>query len=280
MDVADDRRIDRLVAAADQFAKLQEVDFAEPNILHYINDVPNDELYAAFDNQPTELQRWYFDGIGSDRNLNAEGAWTITKGSRDIVIAIIDTGVALQHPDLAANIWTNVGEISGNGIDDDGDGFVDDVHGWDFYNNDNDPNPDLGDGISGDHNVFHGTFVAGCAAAVSDNGKGVAGASWYSQIMALKVFTNTGGAPSSAITDAIHYAIDHGANVINMSFGSSIPSKIVSSAIQEASAQDVILVAAAGNGFDTIGAAARMAPAMTTAAGRHPDVSPGRRRIA
>ncbi|HUI07612.1 MAG TPA: S8 family serine peptidase [Verrucomicrobiae bacterium] len=235
-------------AAAEQFAKLQEVDFAEPNILHYINDVPNDRLYALFDNQPTELQRWYFDGIGSDHNLNAEAAWGVTKGSRDIVIAVIDTGVALQHPDLASNIWTNPGEIPGNGIDDDGDGLVDDVYGWDFYNDDNDPNPDLGDGISGDRDVFHGTFVAGCAAAVSDNGEGVAGASWYSRIMPLKVFTNTGGAPSSAIADAIYYAIDHGANVINMSFGSSIPSKAIYRAVQEASADGIILVSAAGNG--------------------------------
>ena len=235
-------------AAAEQFAKLQEVDFTEPNILHYINDVPNDALYASFDNRPTDLQRWYFDGIGSDHNLNAEAAWGITKGSHTTVIAIIDTGVALQHPDLAANVWTNPGEIPGNGLDDDGDGFVDDVHGWDFYNDDNDPKPDLGDGISGDRNVFHGTFVAGCAAAVSDNGQGIAGASWYSRIMPLKVFTNTGGAPSAAITDAIYYAIDHGANVINMSFGSSLPSKAIYSAIEEASTKGVILVAAAGNG--------------------------------
>jgi subtilisin family serine protease len=235
-------------AAAEQFARLQEVDFAEPNILHYINDVPNDALYASYDNSPTDLQRWYFDGIGSDHNLNAEAAWSVTKGSRDILIAVIDTGVALRHPDLAGNIWTHPGEIAGNGVDDDGNGFVDDVHGWDFYNDDNNPNPDLGDGISGDRNVFHGTFVAGCAAAVSDNGIGVAGACWYCQIMPLKVFTNTGGAPSSAITEAIHYAVGHGANVINMSFGSSIPSKAIRGAVQEASVKGIILVAAAGNG--------------------------------
>ncbi len=230
-------------AAAEQLAKLQEVDFAEPNILHYIDDVPNDQLYASFRDQPSELQRWYFNGIGSDRNLNAEAAWSITRGSSNIVIAVIDTGVAINHPDLAANIWTNPNEA-----EDASEGYVGDVHGWDFYNNDNDPNPDLGDGVSGDGDVFHGTFVAGCAAAVSDNGEGVAGASWYSRIMPLKVFTNTGGAPASAIADAIHYAIGHGANVINMSFGSSIASKIIYGALQEASARGVILVAAAGNG--------------------------------
>ncbi|HUJ10046.1 MAG TPA: S8 family serine peptidase [Verrucomicrobiae bacterium] len=234
--------------AADELAKLPEIDFVEPNILHYIDAMPNDELYAAYQNRPSELQRWYFNGIGDDHNLNAEAAWNITTGSSNVVIAVIDTGVAIGHPDLAAQIWTNPGEIAGNGVDDDGDGYVDDVHGWDFYNDDNDPTPDLGDGVSGDGNVFHGTFVAGCAAAVSDNQEGVAGASWHSQVMPLKVFTNAGGAPASAIADAIYYAIDHGANVINMSFGSPFPSRIIKRALREALDAGIIPVAAAGNG--------------------------------
>jgi subtilisin family serine protease len=228
--------------AAQQFAALQEIDFAEPNVLHYINDLPNDSLYTAFDGQSTELQRWYFNGIDTDSNLNAEAAWNITTGSSNIIIAVIDTGVAINHPDLAANIWTNPG---GNGTN--GDSYIGDIHGWDFYNNTNNPNPDLGDGVSGDGNVFHGTFVAGIAAAVSDNGVGVVGASWHSQIMPLKVFTNTGGAPATAIAEAIRYAINHKANVINMSFGSSMPTRIISSAVKEASAKGIIMVAAAGN---------------------------------
>jgi len=230
-------------AAAEQLARLQEVDYAEPNVLHYINNIiPTDEYYSSYDDQPTELQRWYFNGIGADSNLNAEAAWGITTGSSNIVIAVIDTGVAINHPDLAANIWTNPNP----GQDTNGDYFGD-LHGWDFYNNDNDPNPDLGDGTSGDANVFHGTFVAGVAAAVSDNGIGVVGASWYSQIMPLKVFTNTGGAPSTAIAEAILYATDHGANIINMSFGTSVPTRLIYSAIQEAHARGIIIVAAAGN---------------------------------
>jgi subtilisin family serine protease len=226
--------------AAQQFASVQEIDFAEPNILHYINDLPNDSYYAGFDGQSTELQRWYFNGIDTASNLNAEAAWNITTGSSNIIIAVIDTGVAINHPDLAGNIWTNPG-------DDSSDGYTNDVHGWDFYNNDNNPNPDLGDGTSGDGDVFHGTFVAGVAAAVSDNHRGVVGASWHSKIMPLKVFTNTGGAPSTAIAEAIHYAIDHNASVINMSFGSPVPTRIISSAIKEASAAGIIMVAAAGN---------------------------------
>ncbi len=119
-------------SAAQQFASVQEIDFAEPNILHYINDLPNDSYYTGYDGQSTELQRWYFNGIDATSNLNAEAAWNITTGSTNIVIAVIDTGVAIHHPDLAANIWTNPG-------DDSSDGYTNDVHGWDFYNNDNDP---------------------------------------------------------------------------------------------------------------------------------------------
>jgi subtilisin family serine protease len=228
-------------AATTQLAKLQEVDFAEPNVLHYINNLPNDEYYSSYDNQPTELQRWYFNGLGGDSNLNAEAAWAVATGSSNVVIAVIDTGVLTNHPDLAANLWTNP-----NVAEDATNGYPGDIHGWDFYNNGSDPDPDLGDG-SGDGNVFHGTFVAGVAAAVSDNGIGIVGASWYSRIMPLKVFTNTGGAPATAIAEAIRFAADHGANIINMSFGSSVPTRTIYSAIQYAYAHGVILVASAGN---------------------------------
>jgi subtilisin family serine protease len=229
-------------AAAEQLAKLQEVDYAEPNVLHYINDAqPNDQYYSSYDGESTELQRWYFGGIGTDSNLNAEAAWAVTTGNSNIVIAIIDTGVDVHHPDLAANMWTNP-----NLSQDTNAGYAGDVNGWDFYNNGPDPDPDLGDG-SGDGNTFHGTFVAGVAAAVSDNGIGVVGASWYSQIMALKVFTSSGGAPSSAITEAIQFATDHNANIINMSFGSPYPVRSIASAIKQAHAQGIIAVAAAGN---------------------------------
>jgi subtilisin family serine protease len=228
-------------AATEQLVKLQEVDFAEPNVLHYINDMPNDEYYSSYDGDSTELQRWYFNGIGSDSNLEAEAAWNVTTGNSNIVIAIIDTGVLTNHPDLAANLWTNP-----NVAEDATNGYPGDVNGWDFYNNAPDPDPGVGDG-GGDGNIFHGTFVAGVAAAVSDNGVGIVGASWYSRIMPLKVFTNTGGAPSSAIAEAIYFATDHGANIINMSFGTLIPVRSIYKAIEYAHSQGVIVVASAGN---------------------------------
>jgi subtilisin family serine protease len=236
----------QLADAADRFGRLPEIDYVEPDILYYIDALPTDSLYANFSGNPNDLQRWYFNGADDDRGLNAEAAWDITTGNAGIVMAIIDTGIAANHPDLAGNLWTNPGEIPDNGIDDDGNGFIDDVYGWDFFNNDNNPSPDLGDGW-GDQNVFHGTFVAGCAAAVSDNAEGIVGACWHARLMALKVFTDDGGAPSSAISRALYYAINNGAHVVNMSFGSSVASTSISRAVKSAWSKGLVLVAAAGN---------------------------------
>jgi subtilisin family serine protease len=243
-----------LDAAAATLRQSGAVEDIEPDILHYVHTLPNDALYTLFHGQPGELQRWYFNGLGADRCLNAEAAWSVTTGRADVVIAIIDSGVALDHPDLKANLWINPGEIDGNGLDDDGNGFVDDVHGWDFYHNNNDPNPDLGNGLDDDNwggpdsNVSHGTFVAGCAAAVSNNNFGVTGASWNARIMPLKVFTDDGGAPASAIARAIRYAANNGAHIINLSLGSATPSRAIRRATIQAWNANLVLVASAGNG--------------------------------
>jgi len=216
--------------------------------------VPNDEFYQGMDAffegaGPLDFQRWYL----GDTLLRAESAWDLTTGRADVVVAVIDSGVDLDHPDLAANIWVNPGEVPGNGLDDDENGFVDDVNGWDFYSNDSDPNPDLGDGIQGDRNVAHGTLVAGTIAAVGNDGVGVTGAAWNVQIMALKVFTDDGFADDFGILEAITYAAENVADVINLSLGAllnepvPVADPLTEAVIAAAHSAGVVVIAAAGN---------------------------------
>ena len=157
-------------------------------------------------------------------------------GSRDIVVAVIDTGVDLTHPDLAANIWTNSREVAGNGIDDDGNGYVDDVHGADMITNSGNPMDDHG----------HGTHVAGIIAAQAGNGIGGVGVAYNTQIMAIKAAQYSGVLATSDIAEGIYYAVAQGADVINMSFGGYARSQVEEDALAVAFGQ-AVLVAAAGN---------------------------------
>ena len=168
-------------------------------------------------------------------DISAVEAWDITTGSSSVLVAVIDEGIQITHPDLAANIWLNPGEIVGNGIDDDGNGFIDDINGWDFFNNDN----SVFDGASDDH----GTHVAGTIGAVGNNGTGVTGVNWNVTIMALKFLGPTGGSTSDAIS-AIEYAADKGVRVTSNSWGGGGFSQALKDAID---ACDCIFVAAAGN---------------------------------
>ncbi|MFC1815865.1 S8 family peptidase, partial [Thermodesulfobacteriota bacterium] len=213
-----------------------DVEYAEPNYYRYATATPND---TSFD------QLWGLHNTGQDvgqgdqvksgtddADIDAPEAWDITTGSSDVVVAVIDSGVDYNHPDLAANIWTNTGEIAGNGIDDDGNGYVDDVSGWDFFNDDNDPV---------DSNE-HGTHVAGIIAAVGNNSTGVAGVSWTAKIMPLRVIGALGYV--SDIISAIQYATEKGAHVINLSLGGPNSSIAEKAAIDASSA---VVVCAAGN---------------------------------
>ncbi len=192
--------------------------------------------------QPDDMgsKLWFLDNDGSygtpGADIGAAEAWDISTGSPDIVVAVVDTGTDTSHGDLAGNIWINHDEIAGNGVDDDGNGFVDDVNGWDFYSWD--ANPDDWDG--------HGTHVAGTIGAVGDNNHGVVGVNWDVRIMPLR-FMGYGTGSLSDAARAIEYAVDNGAHVINASFGSYGYSYTLRDAIAEASDAGVLFVAAAGN---------------------------------
>lgn len=182
-------------------------------------------------------------GGAAGADIRAETAWNTTTGSRSVVVAVIDTGVDYTHPDLAANIWTNPREIADDGIDNDGNGYVDDVRGWDFANGDADP--------MDDHS--HGTHVAGTIGAAGANGVGVTGVSWQVSIMPLKFMTGAGRGTTSSAIAAINYATlmrrDFGINVVatNNSWGGGGASLALQASIAAGGRAGVLFVAAAGN---------------------------------
>jgi len=193
--------------------------------------VPNDPL---FDKQ------WYLNAIG------APAAWDTGVGTRSTVVAVVDSGVDPDHPDIAGNIWTNPGEIADNGIDDDANGYVDDVHGWDFVEDDATPEPDSG-GAFDEDGVAHGTVVAGLIGAVGNNGEGVAGVAWNVQLMSLRILDDFGSGDSGRARKAILYAVANGADVINLSFTGFDADKLLQNDIRDAYSAGVSVVAAVGN---------------------------------
>jgi subtilisin len=167
--------------------------------------------------------------------VNAPEVWAGGYTGQNVVVAVLDTGVDRNHSDLASNIWTNSDEIANDGIDNDANGYIDDVYGWNFANGNNNT-------LDGNN---HGTHVAGSIAGLN-NGVGVTGVAYNSRIMPVKVLSNSGSGSSNGVAQGIRYAVDNGADVINMSLGGGFSSDI-QSAIQYASSQGVIVVMAAGN---------------------------------
>ena len=170
---------------------------------------------SAEPNDPQFPDQYHLNNTGQtagtvDADIDATEAWDTNTSAENIIIAIIDSGTDLDHEDLADNIWVNEGEIPGDGIDNDNNGYIDDVNGWDFVNQTNDPN---GDGSSG----WHGTHVAGIAGAVGNSGIGVSGVAWNVQLMPLRIFAP--GTSTAAIVEAINYSVENGAQVSNNSWG-------------------------------------------------------------
>jgi subtilisin family serine protease len=226
------------------------VEYAEPDYLFEPQAVPDDRFF--------ELQ-WYLENTGRSvrggnaafgADIAASEAWNETRGQPGIVIGVVDSGIAYNHPDLRGNIWTNADEVPDNGVDDDANGYVDDVRGWDFVNRDAEP-LDYSRDLQGDG---HGTHVAGLIGARGDNGRGTAGVMWSCSLMPLQVFDlfqqgtfRSGVILASRIAEAIVYAAQNGCRVINCSFGGSAFSLAVRSSIELAGREGALVIAAAGN---------------------------------
>ena len=213
------------------YRNLPEIDYAEANHTYQASIIPSD---AYFNNQ------WYL------QKIKAIEAWDNIRESPDIVIAILDSGVQINHPDLQSNIWLNKKEIAGNNVDDDKNGFIDDINGWDFVNNVPDPAPKFKLGFTED-GILHGTIIAGIAAASGNNAAGVAGITWQAKIMPLKVLDDKGEGSASKVIKAIDYAVSNGANIINLSFVGFDYSQGLDDAIKRAYDAGLIVVAAGGN---------------------------------
>lgn len=194
----------------------------------------------AAPNDPLVDRQRYLEQIG------IQPAWILTTGSPAVVVAVLDSGLDMNHPDIQDALWTNSGEVPGDGIDNDGNGYVDDVRGWDFINDIPDPNPKFG----GDFlyaGIHHGTLIAGIIAARGNNNLGIAGISWKSRIMPLRVLTNQGEGNVFDVVRAIDYAIQKKATIINLSFLGTDESDYLRGAIRRALDAGIVIVAAAGN---------------------------------
>ncbi len=209
---------------------------------------PNHKLkYAStFPNDPRFDELWGMHNTGQvppggtpDADIDAPEAWNIATRS-DIIVAVLDSGVDYTHPDLVDNIWINTDEIPDNGFDDDENGYVDDIYGWDFGVDDADPMDYLP----------HGTHVAGTIGAVGNNEEGVTGVCWNVKIMVVKISTDYGEPDIGAAIAGIEYAAQMGSEVLNASWGTTSDNPFLKDAIENADANGVLFVAAAGNPFD------------------------------
>lgn len=210
--------------AVDYYNALPGVLYAEPDYYVSTCSVPNDQYFNNLWGMKS--------GTGG---IDAVSAWDKTTGSSNVIVAVLDTGVEISHPDLTNNLWVNTGEIWGNNIDDDHNGYIDDYYGWNFVDNTND--------VTNYH--AHGTHCAGIIGAVGNNNIGVSGVAWNVSIMSLRASYVSGSLPTSAIIEGIAYAKHQGADIVSCSFGSSYYSSAQYNAI--ANCPDMLFVCSAGN---------------------------------
>lgn len=217
----------------------KRVRVAEPDHILRAQTTPNDPSYSTL---------WGLHNTGqssgtADADIDAPEAWALSTGSSSVIVAVLDTGIDQTHPDLLANLWTNPGEIAGNSLDDDNNGYVDDTRGWDFVNSDNNPNDDNG----------HGTHCAGTIGAVGNNGAGVSGVCWQVSLLGLKFLDASGSGYESDGAEAISYATNIGVTLTSNSYSGDIYNQSMKDAIDEADAAGILFVAAAGNNSSNLG---------------------------
>ena len=214
--------------------------YAEPDYKLKVMSAPQ-----IVPNDPRFSELWGLNNTGQsggtpDADIDAPEAWDIATGTNEVIVAVIDTGVDYTHPDLASNMWVNTAELNGiAGVDDDGNGYIDDIYGYDFCNNDGNP--------MDDH--YHGTHCAGTIGAIGNNGQGVAGVCWNVKIMALKFLDAGGSGYTDDAIECVQYAVLMGAKLSSNSWGGGGYSQAMKDAIDAAGNANQLFIAAAGNGY-------------------------------
>jgi subtilisin family serine protease len=233
---------DRIQMALLDYKNNPEVEYAEFNYIVSIDSTPNDPYYSV---------QWALNNMGQDypisgglsesgtlgSDIDAPEAWDIVSVGTEVIVAVVDSGVDYNHSDLGPRMWSNTAEIAGNGIDDDGNGFIDDIYGYDFVNKDSDPIDDNG----------HGTHCSGIIAADPNNGIDISGLCHSTKIMGLKFLGSDGTGSTADAVEALYYATDNGADVMSNSWGGSNFSQTMQDAINYGYSQGVIMLASAGN---------------------------------
>jgi subtilisin family serine protease len=214
---------------------------ADPRVRWAEPDYRANAAGGILPHDPLWPQQWSLAAIGMPE------AWEVISDTQGIVVAVVDAGVALDHPDLVAALWRNAGEVPGNGVDDDGNGQRDDVWGWHYYHTwtGNSYQPAEDAQVADDYG--HGTHVAGIVGAAANNGQGMAGVAWGARVMAVKVLDQDGQGWYSDIAAGITYAADNGARIIVLSLGGAAPSATLCAAAEYAWRKGCLLVAATGN---------------------------------